>query len=212
MLNVVEVFESVQGEGFHTGRPAIFIRFAGCNLHCDFCDTKYSWPTNQKEMTPSDLVGMILDAKWQSGYVILTGGEPLIQNQSDLHELIWKLRELDFEVGLETNGTQLIDREALPFDWVTVSPKSILMSKLVRGDELKLLYDGTQDTHHFEQYDFDHFYLQPILPEKDLIHTESSVGEFMRLCHQAVVKCVVAAKQNPLWHVSFQCHKILGIR
>lgn len=210
MLKVVEIFESVQGEGYYTGRPAIFIRFAGCNLHCDFCDTKYSWPTEDvKEMSANDILWEIQTRGYHSNYVILTGGEPLIQDYIELQNLIRNLHAHNCLVGIETNGVKTFDRGQLPFDWVTVSPKTALFN--TKGDELKLLYDGTQDIEFYEQFDFKYLYLQPILPEKDLVHTDK-VSEFMAQVHLAVKRCVEAVKIHPRWRVSFQAHKILGIR
>lgn len=210
MFKIVEIFESVQGEGYYTGRPAIFIRFAGCNLHCSFCDTKYSWPTEGvKELSVSGITDILREQGYKARYVILTGGEPLIQDYVELQLLIDTLHTRGYSVGIETNGVKTFDRGQLSFDWVTVSPKTAIFNP--KGDELKLLYDGTQDIEFYEQFEFRYLYLQPILPEKDLVHV-GNIATFMNEVHLAVKKCVEAAKLHPLWRVSFQAHKILGIR
>jgi 7-carboxy-7-deazaguanine synthase len=217
MLSVTEIFESVQGEGFFTGRPAIFIRFAGCNLCCDFCDTKYSWdPEKAQTMSPEDIMALLLAQKYRSNYVILTGGEPLVQEFEDLRNLIYLLKKSGYVIGIETNGVKQFSKLNLKIDWVTVSPKTAIFN--TDGDELKLLYDGTQDLEFYEQFNFKYFYLQPILPERDLRYytqtgaTADQVVEFMRAVYHAVDKCVQAAKEHPKWRVSFQAHKITGVR
>ena len=211
MLKVIEVFESIQGEGNNAGKIAIFVRFSGCNLRCSFCDTKYSWEGG-KEFSIKELMDEI--RKYTSKFVILTGGEPLIQPIEDLERLIDCLHEYGYKVGVETNGTIRISPFKLRFDWVTVSPKSQESFVQKEGNELKLLYDGSQSDellNDYLLYKFDYYYLQPILPEKDLIHTENT-SQFMMLVRSAVIKCVEAARRFPNWRVSFQAQKIVGVR
>jgi len=207
MLTVNEIFESVQGEGNHAGRVAIFIRFTGCNLSCSFCDTKYSWKDGT-ELSIKEIMDKVREFK--SMFVILTGGEPTIQPFEDLQHLVSCLHHYGYQVAIETNGTNFIHPFHLPIDWITVSPKTrdFIMRE---GDELKLLFDGTQDLLEYEDTKFRFYYLQPILPEKDLIHTEN-VAQFMMLVRSSVILCVEAAKKFPKWRVSFQAHKIVGIR
>jgi len=207
MLTVNEIFESVQGEGNNAGRVAIFIRFTGCNLSCSFCDTKYSWKDG-KELSIQEVMDAV--RKFGSKFVVLTGGEPTIQPIDDLQHLVSCLHHYGYQVAMETNGTNFIHPFHLPIDWITVSPKNPDFIQQ-DGDELKLLYDGTQNLEEYEKARFRFLYLQPILPEKDLIHTDNWT-EFMMLVRKATIKCVEAAKAFPKWRVSFQSHKIVGIR
>lgn len=205
-MKVIEIFESIQGEGFNAGRPAIFVRFAGCNLHCEFCDTKYSWVLGEEYSVDGILKKIV---EYNARLVVLTGGEPLIQDHEELAELVNRLRWMQREVAMESNGVILLDRQKIRIDWLTISPKTALFNAV--GNELKLLYDGTQDVEFYEQFNFEYFYLQPILPEKDLIHC-GDVAEFMKVVYKRVQLCVEEAKRRTKWRVSFQAHKILGIR
>lgn len=214
MLTVNEIFESVQGEGNNAGRVAIFIRFTGCNLSCSFCDTKYSWKDGV-ELSVKEIMDKVREFK--SKFVILTGGEPTIQPVEDLQYLVNDLHRAGYQVAMETNGTNFIHPFHLPIDWITVSPKSeeFIQSE---GDELKLLYDGTQNLEVYEKKKFRFYYLQPILPERDLRYyaqvgqTADQVVKFMNAVYHSVNLCVQAAKNNPKWRVSFQAHKITGVR
>jgi organic radical activating enzyme len=211
MLTVNEIFESVQGEGNHAGRVAIFIRFTGCNLSCSFCDTKYSWKDGT-ELSIKEIMDKVREFK--SMFVILTGGEPTIQPFEDLQHLVSCLHHYGYQVAMETNGTNFIHPFHLPLDWITVSPKSeeFIQSE---GDELKLLYDGTQNLEVYEKKRFRFFYLQPILPEYDLRKVTGmpeQVADFMERIKSAIEICVRAAKERPLWRVSFQSHKVIGVR
>lgn len=214
MLTVNEIFESVQGEGNNAGRVAIFIRFTGCNLSCSFCDTKYSWKDGV-ELSVKEIMDKVREFK--SKFVILTGGEPTIQPVEDLQYLVNDLHRAGYQVAMETNGTNFIHPFHLPIDWITVSPKSeeFIQSE---GDELKLLYDGTQNLEVYEKKRFRFFYLQPILPEKDLRYylrvgsTPDQLINFMREVRVATQRCVEIVKERPLWRISFQAHKIVGVR
>ena len=115
-MKVVEIFESVQGEGHWMGTPVIFIRFAGCNLHCSWCDTKESWGDVGTEMTIIDIVKSV--KAFSLKHVVITGGEPTINE--GLKELVASLKARDYYVCLETNGTNPVEGG---FNWVTCSPK-----------------------------------------------------------------------------------------
>lgn len=117
-LKIVEIFPSVQGEGIRMGEPAIFVRFAGCNLRCAFCDTKPAW-NGGKAMTRDEVLSEVRETRrgFPAGWVCLTGGEPLLQ---DISGTVRDLKKEGLRVQVETNGT--IDR-LLPVDWYTVSPK-----------------------------------------------------------------------------------------
>jgi len=117
-LKIVEIFSSVQGEGLRQGEPTVFVRLAGCNLRCAFCDTKYAW-TGGKERTREEVLAEVrrLRADFPAAWVCLTGGEPLLQ---DISGLVRDLKKEGLKVQAETNGT--VDR-ILAVDWYTVSPK-----------------------------------------------------------------------------------------
>jgi organic radical activating enzyme len=153
--------------------------------------------------------------EYKSKFVVLTGGEPTIQSLENLEELVWRLHLLGYFVAIETNGTNVIDRKRLAFNWITVSPKSHDFQQRT-GNELKLLYDGSQDLLYYESVgQFEFYYLQPILPERDLRYYQEdpdALVRFMRSVHKAVGVCVQAAITYPRWRVSFQSHKIVGVR
>ena len=203
-LHVSEIFAGIQGEGFHTGRPAKFVRFAGCNLNCKFCDTKYAWEKGiSMTYEPRELVD-ILSAGKKLGFIVLTGGEPMIQDQEALEEFVRILKCKGYRVAMETNGTKAIDRIRLPLYWVTISPKTAIFH--TKGDELKLLYDGTQDLKFYERFEFEYFYLQPILPVEGF----SSNNQFV--FKEAFKKVEKAVLERPIWRVSFQAHKLVGYK
>jgi 7-carboxy-7-deazaguanine synthase (Cx14CxxC type) len=206
---VKEIFYTLQGEGAHAGRPAVFCRFASCNLWtgqekdrhraiCQFCDTDFvgtHGPGGGKFEAPIELVTRIA-AFWPAApgvrpFVVCTGGEPLLQLNVYAVDM---LHRFGFEVAVETNGT----REAPPgIDWTCVSPKAGAPLKLTSGDELKLVYpqDGAPPE-DFEHLDFRSFRLQPMDgPDRD-VNTKL-----------AVEYCLA----HPRWRLSLQTHKYLGI-
>jgi len=207
---VKEIFYTLQGEGANTGRPAVFCRFAGCNLWtgreadrqeavCQFCDTDFvglDGPRGGRFTAPEDLASAIADA-WPAGiprrrFVVCTGGEPLLQLDSSLVEA---LHRLDFEVAVETNGTQPL----VPgIDWVCVSPKAGAPLIARAGDELKLVFPQSgADPSEFESLPFAHFYLQPMDGPDQEVNTAAA----LRYC-----------LTHPRWRLSLQTHKLLGIR
>lgn len=199
---VKSIFYSLQGEGIRAGRAAVFCRFSGCNLSCSFCDTGFDGtdgPGGGVYPEAQALAASIMRL-WPGGYhanpapyVICTGGEPLLQLDSCLIEA---LHAHGAEVAVETNGT-LAAPEGV--DWVCMSPKSgdvVLRS----GDELKLLFpqeDAQPD--QFEGLDFRHFCLQPVDTGKP-----ARTAANTRL---AIEYCL----EHPLWRLSLQIHKRLGI-
>jgi len=205
---VKEIFYSLQGEGRHTGRPAVFCRFAGCNLWsgreqdrataaCNFCDTDFVGVDGQRGGRFADARSLAdaVEQAWGDGsgarFVVLTGGEPLLQVDA---ALLSALRDLRFEIALETNGTL-----AAPggIDWITVSPKGTEPLAQATGDELKLVFpQAGVDPASFEHLAFDHFLLQP----RDGPDRESNTAA-------AVAYCL----RHPRWHLSLQTHKFLGI-
>ena len=208
---VKEIYYTLQGEGAQSGRPAVFLRFAGCNLWtglekdrataiCSFCDTDFVGTDGErggKYASAHALAAQVI-ALWPEDavpatnpYVVCTGGEPLLQLDQDLLEA---LHDRGIEVGVETNGTL----EPPPgIDWVCVSPKAGAPLRLTTGDELKLVYrqEGALPE-EFSQLNFSYFFLQPM----DGPGREAFTKEAMAYC-----------MQNPQWRLSLQTHKILSI-
>jgi 7-carboxy-7-deazaguanine synthase len=205
---VREMFYSLQGEGANSGRAAVFCRFSGCNLWtgreedrtsaiCRFCDTDFigTGPDGGRFPTAHALVDSA-EAIWPNGskrrFVVLTGGEPMLQVDG---LLIDEFHRRGFEVAVETNGTLPTPRT---IDWICVSPKGRTRLAVRCGNELKLVYpqEGV-DPEHFEDLSFEHFFLQPMdSPGRD----ENT--------RRAVEFCL----QNPKWRLSLQTHKVLGMR
>ncbi|MEO3715419.1 7-carboxy-7-deazaguanine synthase [Roseateles flavus] len=210
---VKERFYTLQGEGAQAGRPAVFCRFAGCNLWsgreqdrasavCNFCDTDFVGTDGEgggKFATAADLADAI-DNLWPRDaqgrrlgrpYVVCTGGEPLLQLDTPLIEA---LHARGFEIAVETNGTQPAP-EGL--DWICVSPKADAEIVLTKGHELKLVYpQPLAMPERFEQLDFQHFFLQPLDSLLQKQHTR-----------EAVAYCM----SHPQWRLSVQMHKVVGI-
>lgn len=210
--SVREIYYTLQGEGTRTGRPAVFLRFAGCNLWsgreqhradaiCRFCDTEFvgtDGPGGGKFETAEALCKAVTDA-WPHGekgtdeYVVCTGGEPLLQLDS---AAIDALHDAGFEVGVETNGTI---KAPAGIDWLCVSPKGSAALEQTSGDELKLVYPQIEEQARpacFESLDFGQFFLQPLYDENIEANTKA-----------AVEYCLA----HPKWQLSLQVHKIIGI-
>ena len=188
-----EIFYSLQGEGRHSGRAAVFIRMSGCNLKCPFCDTDFHSYT---EMTAEDIVSYI--RKWRDcGFIVLTGGEPTLQ--VDEH-LVYALKQEGFFVAMETNGTGTV---AKGVDWITLSPKTCFVEhapelKMQSVNEVKVVFDGIHDPAFYENIDGLH-YLQPC-----------DVGDAVRN-REIIAQCVEYIKQHPQWSLSLQTHKLIHI-
>lgn len=210
---VREIFYTLQGEGHNAGRPAVFCRFAGCNLWtgreqdratavCKFCDTDFvGIGADGGRFANADDLAQRVASLWPGDalpharpLVVCTGGEPLLQLDAPLVDA---LHARGFEVAVETNGTQ----EAPPgLDWVCVSPKAGAPLRLTTGDELKLVYPQSEaqaQPERFADLAFTHFYLQPM--------DGPAVAENTR---RAVAYCLA----HPQWRLSLQTHKLLGIR
>lgn len=208
--SVKEIFYTLQGEGANAGRPAVFCRFAGCNLWsgreedrtaaaCRFCDTDFVGTDGEgggKYPSAAELAAAI-ETHWPSEnaerrFVVLTGGEPALQADA---ALIAALHAKGFFIAMETNGT-LMPPEGI--DWLCVSPKANGALVVDAGQELKLVYPQNHvDPAHFIHLNFDRFYLQPL--------DDSEQG---RNTAAAIAYCL----QHPRWNLSLQTHKITGIR
>ena len=207
MYKIKEIFLTKQGEGYHTGRKSVFIRFSGCNLWsgmekdrdkaiCNWCDTdfvgtnglnggKYSINQIAKlvwNLWPANIV--------EAPYIVCTGGEPLLQLDQFFVD---EMHRNGFEIAIETNGTCIPPNK---IDWICVSPKNNTDLVLKTGDELKFVYPQSNfSPQQFEKFNFNHFFIQPM----DGTHydrNEKMSKEFI--------------KKNPHWKLSLQTHKLLG--
>ena len=195
MYRINEIFYSLQGEGFHSGTPAVFVRFSGCNLRCHFCDTQHQ---EGRIMSSQEIVDEI-NKYPLAPLVVLTGGEPsLFINEAFVDELKQKTKKT---IAIETNGTRPLPAN---LDWVTLSPKAafaggdLFPCVIKRCDELKVVCLG-QDLSQYDDIEAQHRFLQPCFCE----------NEAQR---QANMKaCVEAVMQNPGWRLSLQIHRVLNI-
>ena len=193
---VVEMFHSIQGEGYHSGKPTIFIRFGGCNLACEWCDTKFDeW----ENITLREMIANM--GEWDCNRIVLTGGEPALQ---DLKTLSSVLRPLGYYLSIETNGTIELEDDIL--DWICVSPKDQLYPSVnIRqriGDELKIVWVGQNLSMYDElKNGFDHHFIQPCYIENETVEKNGS--------NFKIVESVV--KASPGWRLSLQTHKWMGV-
>ena len=205
---IKELFFTLQGEGVNAGRPAVFCRFAGCNLWtgreehrsiavCQFCDTDFvgtDGPGGGKFESAAQLADAVL-AAWSdpavTPFVVCTGGEPLLQLDA---ELVNAFKERSIEIAIETNGT-LVPPEGI--DWVCVSPKGGAEWVLRQGNELKVVFPQIGAApEEFELWEFDQFFLQPMDGPDQAANTQ-----------KAIDYCL----SHPRWRLSVQTHKYLGI-
>lgn len=207
--SIKEMFYTLQGEGNQAGRPAVFCRFSGCNLWsgreqdranavCIFCDTDFVGTDGEGggKFKNAEALADAIDSFWPIShqdykYVVLTGGEPLLQVDDALVEALHKH---SFTVAVETNGT-IIPPSGI--DWICVSPKSTAELKITQGDELKLVFPQTEaQPEKFEHLTFNHFYLQPMDGPEAHLNTELTI----KYC-----------KAHPKWKLGLQMHKVLMI-
>jgi 7-carboxy-7-deazaguanine synthase (Cx14CxxC type) len=208
---VKEIYYTLQGEGAHSGRPAVFLRFAGCNLWtgregdrasavCKFCDTDFvgiDGPGGGRFTAPEQLAQAVA-SHWPAtdnahGFVVCTGGEPTLQLD---HALIEALHTQDFRVAIETNGTNPVPQG---LDWVCVSPKAGTQLVVRCGHELKLVYPQVENEaqpERFETLEFENFFLQPM----DGPMLEENTQRALHYC-----------LEHPRWRLSLQTHKLLRI-
>ena len=207
--SVKEIFYTLQGEGANAGRPAVFCRFAGCNLWsgreedrssavCRFCDTDFVGTDGSGggKFSNADQLASAVEAQWPNGsrmyrFIVITGGEPMLQLDQ---ALIDALHQRNFEIAVETNGTM---PTPAGIDWICVSPKADAKIVVTKGHELKLVYPQAENRpEQFEHLDFQHFYLQP----KDATDRANNTLAAIEYC-----------KANQKWRLSSQTHKMLGI-
>jgi 7-carboxy-7-deazaguanine synthase (Cx14CxxC type) len=206
---VKEIYYTLQGEGYHTGRPAVFCRFTGCNLWsgreedrekaiCQFCDTDF-WGTDGilgGRYTATELTQQIIDL-WpenfrnKSIFLVCTGGEPMLQLDE---ELIIAFHKKGIEVAIETNGTIEVPASV---DWICMSPKANTDIVQKSGNEIKIVQpQHGVDPKDFEDFDYNHFYIQPLDDEAQ----EDHIQEAIKFC-----------LDHPKWKLSLQTHKVLNI-
>lgn len=209
--SVKEIFYTLQGEGAQAGRPAVFCRFSGCNLWsgleqdrshavCNFCDTDFVGidGINGGKFKDAESLAQVVAGQWRKTsdtkakpYVVCTGGEPLLQLDTELVDV---LHAQGFEIAIETNGTRKVPAGV---DWVCVSPKSGSELIVRQGNELKLIYpQQNSDPRSFIHLNFDYFYLQPMDCPQRLENTQKAVDYCLK---------------HPQWRLSLQLHKMLGI-
>lgn len=195
---VNEIFHSLQGEGRHTGRAAVFVRFAGCNLRCPFCDTQFD---SYSELTAQQIVDQV--CCHPTRFVVLTGGEPTLQADEALIDLLHRQGR---EVAMESNGTRPAPQS---LDWLTVSPKGdrceVVCQRWPRQpDELKLVFDEHTDPAAF-------LLAHATLPMPPYLYLQPcDTGNAQRNA-RIVQACVEYIKQHPQWRLSLQTHKLISI-
>lgn len=193
MMRINEIFYSLQGEGFFTGTPSVFVRFSGCNLKCPFCDTDHH---QGMEMDEASIVEAV--CQYPAKHVVITGGEPSLFLTESLVELLHLHEKF---VCVETNGTHPLPAN---IDWATLSPKDAFVAHaepLPRHyDELKVVFDGEHDIENYSHLTTENRFIQPCdtgnLTKNRLI----------------LAKAIVFIKQHPEWRLSLQTHKFLGIQ
>ncbi len=192
---VNDIFYSLQGEGRHTGRAAVFVRFSGCNLRCPFCDTDFS---DCRELSACEISAQV--CQWRDcGFVVLTGGEPSLQVDD---ALVDTLHRAGFYIAIETNGTNPLPAA---IDWVTLSPKNCFVEHapalaVGRVDEVKVVFDGIHDPQDYGSLcQGQYLNLQPC-----------DTGNTTRN-REVTLQCVEYIKQHPQWHLSLQTHKLIHI-
>lgn len=210
---VKEIFYTLQGEGGQAGRPAVFCRFAGCNLwsglerdrataQCRFCDTDFVGTDGQNggKFADAEALAVAIAAQWPEAepgadaLVVFTGGEPCLQLDAALLDAV---SVQGFETAIETNGTLPVPTQ---IDWICVSPKPESALVQQAGHELKFVYpQETLSPEQFEHLDFEHFFLQPMDVDDEAMRWHN--------IQAAIAYCL----QNPQWRLSLQTHKIIGL-
>lgn len=196
LYSINEIFYSIQGEGRNTGMPAWFIRFAGCNLDCSWCDTDYS---KKMEYQPKDIWEEINENSCKN--VVLTGGEPGLQ---DLRPLLRELKARDYYVAIETNGTKSLLQYRIEglLNWMTVSPKQLPIEVDCMIDEIKVIWPSTILERPgvftwLENIPAKYYYIQPLDDKNKELNTNEAIE---------------IVKTHPKWRLSLQVQKILQLK
>ena len=229
MYKVNEIFYTLQGEGCHSGIPAVFVRFSGCNLRCPWCDTDFS---DYTEMTAEEIVAEALSLydipNERRRMVVLTGGEPSLQVDEALTDA---LHAAGFYICIETNGTRPLPAG---IDWITCSPKMVYQSKgrsvsetvcqqsglsekrsslaLKRVNEVKVVFTGEYDPDVWRKYlEAEHWLLQPLRYNGEWL-LQSGIDEWEDDRNDNLDETVRYILSHPFWRLSVQLHKIVGLR
>jgi len=196
-LPLMEDFDSIQGEGFHQGKPAYFIRLGGCDINCPWCDVPESWEaSDHKNINPQQLLENLVESKAE--IVIITGGEPLMYDLTDLTDFVHSLAK---KTHLETAGAHTLTGN---WDWICISPKrfkKVNPDIISKANELKVVISRENDFRFAEKHakmcnSNCHFYLQP----------EWDVNE------ELMPSMINYVKENSKWRLTLQIHKYLGVR
>lgn len=204
---VNEIFYTLQGEGAHSGIPAVFIRFSGCNLRCPWCDTEFA---DYREMTSDQIIAEICELydlpNERRKMVVLTGGEPSLQVDQPL---IDALHKAGFYICIETNGTRPLP---VAIDWVTCSPKEGTRLALHKVNEVKVVFTGTYDPEVWRsQLEAEHWMLQPLRYTGEWLMM-SGIDEWEDDRNDNLPETVRYILAHPFWRLSVQLHKIAGLR
>lgn len=207
MYKVNEIFYTLQGEGAHSGIPAVFVRFSGCNLRCPWCDTEFA---GYSEMTAEEIVKEVENLydvpNERHKMCVLTGGEPSLQTDE---ELVKALHEAGFYICIETNGTRPLSKG---IDWVTCSPKEGTKLALTQVNEVKVVFTGTYDPEVWRtQIKAEHWLLQPLRYNGEML-MEGGIDEWEDDRNDNLDETVRYILSHPFWRLSVQLHKIVGLR
>lgn len=199
-MKILEIFDSIQGEGQYMGMPCTFVRTAGCSLRCSFCDTKLSWAEGTSDMSPEDIA-----AKCSRNFVVITGGEPTEQPIEELNRLIHILHRKGKFVAMESNGT-FEDYTLIKANWITVSPKANASYAVFRRGISELKYVVTEEfdanvaiSEYLRENFKGHIWLQPC----DYADAQRNA----EMCHKAFS---IAMSDSRL-RCGVQLHKVYGV-
>jgi len=206
MYRVNEIFYTLQGEGVHSGIPAVFVRFSGCNLHCPWCDTEFSEssPMSADEIA-EEALSLYDIPNERRKMVVLTGGEPSLQVDEPLIEA---LHAAGFYICIETNGTRPLPEG---IDWITCSPKESSVLSLHRVNEVKVVFTGSYDPEIWRSVlEAEHWLLQPLRFAGEWLLNNCDAWEDDR--NDNLDDTVRYILSHPFWRLSVQLHKIAGLR
>lgn len=203
-----EIFHSLQGEGYNTGRAAVFIRFAGCNMRCPFCDTEFDTYT---EMTSDEIIAHLKHIPQPHlTLVVMTGGEPTLQADTDL---VGSIKAMGFEVAMESNGSLPAPEN---IDWLTLSPKVPKMVFAIGskyGKELKLVFTSAEETDHFlSELNTSSNNATLFFNEVKCLSLQPCDTGDAKQNAEIMRECIDYIKRNPRWRLSLQTHKLVGIK